>query len=248
MHIYKTQKYNKSKYSKGNPVHKQGHLYYGSCIVGIEVRGQIGLTWIYRRRPGNGYAGSKLKTVYQDRFKYFVPASINNPESDPYRANFRAAVDYWQNILTPAEKKEYDRKGYRKGNIPGYNQFIREALTGEFSMYVDRGDPASYDFTKDDLILDGNWHDLDISAIVPKTARAILFRGTVEGVSSTWKIRGRKYGNTNDIALCCLETLRANVPRCRCMILPVDHNQKIQYNADNQNWTTLSLVACGWWT
>ena len=248
MHIYKTQKYNKSKYSKGNPVHKQGHLYYGSCIVGIEVRGQIGLTWIYRRRPGNGYAGSKLKKVYQDRFKYFVPASINNPESEPGRANFKAAVDYWQNILTPAEKKEYDIKGYRKGNIPGYNQFIREVLKGEFSMYIDRGDPATQDFTLVDFTCDNTWRELDLSACIPTIARAVLFHLKFEASQKDEEILFRKQGNINILNVTGGITKQTDKHQYKTIIVSPGSARKIEYKATSANITVLSLTVRGWWT
>lgn len=132
MHIYNTQKYNQSKYSTGNPVHKQGHLYYGSCIVGMEVRRQIGHKWIYRRRPGNGAAGSIARKIYQDRFKYFVPSTITHPNGDASRACFANAQTAWLG-LSPADKKDWERKGSKAKNIPGRSHFIGCYIKANYS-------------------------------------------------------------------------------------------------------------------
>lgn len=114
-------------------------------------------------------------------------------------------------------------------------------------MYVDRGDPAAYDYAKEDLVKDGTWHDLDLSAIVPVCAKAVHFVGHLEGAGVDWKIRFRKKGNVNEVNHGGMETIRANVERHRMMICSVDVNRVLQYNADNQAWTTLNLAVRGWW-
>lgn len=48
MFIYKTNKYNKAKYSLGNPTDLQGHLYYGPIIKATSARKQTGHKWIYK--------------------------------------------------------------------------------------------------------------------------------------------------------------------------------------------------------
>jgi len=246
--IYNTGKYNQAKYSTGNPVHKQGHLYYGNCIAGIEVRKQIGHKWIYRVRRGNGHAGSIAKALYQDRFKYFVPSSINNVESQPWRVMFRAAVDYWRNILTPSEKEEYTRKGNRAGAIPGRNQFIREALKGEFSMFVDRGDPATQDFTIANFTCDNTWRELDISAFVPEIARAVLFHLKFEASQKDEEILFRKQGNTNILNITGCITKQTDKHQYKTIIVATGTSRKIEYKATSGNITVLSLTVRGWWT
>lgn len=115
-------------------------------------------------------------------------------------------------------------------------------------MFVDRGDPSVVDFEKEDLTIDGAWHLLDLSGIVPPAAKAVLFGGLCEGNAIDWKIRLRTKGNSNEVNVACLETIRANVIRCRSGIVALCGEQKVEYNADNQAWTTLSLVVRGWWT
>lgn len=115
-------------------------------------------------------------------------------------------------------------------------------------MYSDRGDPATYDFDKDDLVKDGAWHDLDLSDIAPVCTHAVLLVGHVEGNGVDWTIMFRKKGNVNEINHGEMETIRANVERCRLMICSVNADRVLQYKADNQAWTTLDLAVRGWWT
>ena len=114
-------------------------------------------------------------------------------------------------------------------------------------MYVDRGDPAAYDFAKEDLTIDGAWHDLDLSGIVPVCAKAVLLIGHVEGNAVDWKMNFREKGNVNEVNHADMETIRANVTRHRSLIVAVDTNRVIQYNADNEAWTHLDLAVRGWW-
>jgi len=221
---------------------------YGGVFIGYGIRGSIGGVTTFRVRRGNGYYSSILGHIYQEKFALVVPSSINNPESEPYRAQWKAAVHHWQYSLSAAEKAAYNRRASHGLRMSGYNLFMREAMLGKVQMFVDRGDPAAHDFTKADLLTDGAWHTLDLSAIVPKSAQAVLWRGQVLGAGADWMVLFRKYGNTNDINVCCLETLRANVTRCRLCVGAIDHNQKIQYKIDDENWGTINLTVRGWWT
>jgi len=216
--------------------------------LGIRVRRSIGKSVTFRIRRGNGYAGAVAGVAYQDKYKYFVPSSINNPESTPYRTHWAAAVDYWKNILTDDQKQVYNKKAVKGFRMSGYNLFMRAAMKGEIAMYTDRGDPASYDFDKDDLTKDAAWHDLDLSTIVPSIARAVFIIGHLEGNAVDWEIRFRKKGNTNDVVHSGMETIRANVERHRSSIVAIGSDQTIQYKVDNEAWTTLDLAIKGWWT
>lgn len=248
MHIYNTQKYNQKKYSKGNPTHKQGQLYYGSVIAAIQVQKQIGKKWIYRIRHGNGYAGSKEGTRYQDRYPYFVPDSINNIESRPSRVTLATAVKYWQNTLTPAEKKEYNKKGSRNKNLPGYNQFISEVLKGEFSLFVNRGDPAVTDFTVADFTCDNTWHELDISAFVPATAKLTLFHLKFEASQKDEEILFRKHGNNNIINITGCKTKQTDKHQYKTILIATSATRKIEYKSTNANITVIDLTVRGWHT
>jgi len=118
---------------------------------------------------------------------------------------------------------------------------------GKAPVFVDRGDPAAYDYAKEDLTIDGAWHDMDLSVIVSEKAKAVFIIGHLEGNAVDWKIMFRKKGNVNEVAHGGMETLRANVERHRSSIVALDDNRFIQYKVDNQAWTTLDLAVKGWW-
>jgi len=221
---------------------------YDGVFIGAGIRRTIGKTTTYRIRRGNGYYGANLGEEYQDKFNYTVPLSINNPQSEPYRRQWIAAVHKWRYDLSDADKTEYQRRASHGLQMSGYNLFMREAMLGKVQMFVDRGDPAAYDYAKEDLTIDGAWHDLDLSHLVPSGAKAVLLIGHVEGNAIDWKINFRKKGNTNEINHADMETIRANVTRHRSLIVQVDTDRIIQYNADNQAWANLDIAVRGWWT
>ena len=221
---------------------------YRTKALGLAVRKQINHELIFRVRTGDNFYGTPLGRPIQDKYNYFVPSSINNVQSEPQRRQWAAAVDKWKFDLTDIEKDEYNIRAHRNKRMSGYNLFMREAMKGLIDMFVDRGDPAAFDYVKTDLTIDGAWHDMDLSALIAVGAKAVLLRGSVEGNAVDWKIFFRKKGNSNEINGCAMETIRANVPRCRTMICAVDAERVLQYKADNQAWTTLDITIRGWWT
>lgn len=113
--------------------------------------------------------------------------------------------------------------------------------------FVDRGDPAVYDYAKENLTIDGAWHDLNLAGIVPVGAKAVFILGHLQGNAVDWKISFRKKGNVNEIVHGGMETLRANVERHRSSIVALDADRKIQYKVDDKAWDTLDLAIKAWW-
>ena len=98
--------------------------------LGMTVRKQIGKKLIFRCRRGNGHAGSIAGKHYQDKYKYFVPSSINNEEGQPARNALAQAVLNWQTIITQDQKKEYNRRAGKLKAMSGYNLYISEYIKG----------------------------------------------------------------------------------------------------------------------
>jgi len=124
---------------------------------------------------------------------------------------------------------------------------ILSADIGKAPVFVDRGDPAAYDYAKEDLTIDGAWHDMDLSHIVSEKAKAVFIIGHLQGNAVDWEIRFRKKGNVNEVVHGGMETIRANVERHRSSIVALDDDRVIQYRVDNQAWDTLDLAVKGWW-
>lgn len=113
--------------------------------------------------------------------------------------------------------------------------------------FFDRGDPASDDWTQADLTTDATWRDLDLSAIVPAGAKAVLFSvGVKDGVVDS-DLRFRKNGNTDIYNRAIVRTLVANVYTMQDIVVACDTDRIIEYNGDNLTFTNINIVVKGWW-
>ena len=99
---------------------------FGNTPLGYCVRGQIGKNRIFRARRGNGFYGSILGRLYHERYRYFVPSSINNIQGAAARSALATAVYNWKNVLTEAQKIEYNKRATKGLRMSGYNLYIRE--------------------------------------------------------------------------------------------------------------------------
>jgi hypothetical protein len=104
----------------------RGHKFFGNTILGFLIRRQIGHTLIYRVRRGNGYYGSALGQLIQDKYAYFVPSSINNAQGQTARNALAQATLNWQTVLTEEQKAEYNRRAMIKSGLSGYNLYVGE--------------------------------------------------------------------------------------------------------------------------
>jgi len=112
--------------------------------------------------------------------------------------------------------------------------------------FVDRGDPVNADWTAVDINGDNNWHDLDVSSIVPDGTTAIVLRCALDTGVVSRLIRFRKKGNVG----------WPNVAECRVVypnrihhydkVIACDENRFIQYKCNSNTWTVLNLTVAGW--
>lgn len=115
------------------------------------------------------------------------------------------------------------------------------------TSFIDRGDPAPWDFQLGDFIRDQTWRELDISAIVPANAKAIAMSVEVQSALIGRQFETRKVGIVWPIAISIIVTQIANERMSQDFICPVDSNQKIEYWVDPDPWTFLNLTIRGWW-
>jgi hypothetical protein len=101
---------------------------YANIPLGIRVRRQLAKKVIFRVRKGNGLYGAKRGIEYQEKYRYFVPSSINNPQGQPARNALAAAVLNWKTILTNAEKQAYNKRAGKGLHMSGFNLYIREYI------------------------------------------------------------------------------------------------------------------------
>ena len=98
---------------------------------------------------------------------------------------------------------------------------------------IDRGDPSAYDFAKADLTLDDNWHDMDLSSIVPVGAKAVLIRTAINHTTALSGVQYRKNGNANVINVSDAITTVASSANYVTGIVACDVNRIIEYRTQN---------------
>lgn len=103
---------------------------YAGVPLGLMIRRSIGKTWTFRIRKGNGQAGTRVGELIQDKYAYTVPDPNADNVGIENKTNFAQAVWNWQNLLTPTEKAEYNRRAAIKRKMSGYNLYIREFRLG----------------------------------------------------------------------------------------------------------------------
>lgn len=113
--------------------------------------------------------------------------------------------------------------------------------------FVDRGDPAAFDFDKTDLITDGTWHDLDLSTIVPAGAKAILASILINDELIERSLMFRKKGNVNIFNRSLIYTQVSNIYNSLDLVIPVDADRKIQYRGEAIVWVAIYVTVKGWW-
>lgn len=120
--------FGKNYFGDSEPPTENWKRSYANIPLGLQVRRQLGKRVIFRIRPGNGHAGAIAGVVYQDKYKYVVPSSINNSQSDSVRALFATAVSNWQSVLTTDQKTAYNKRALKSMHMSGYNLYIREYI------------------------------------------------------------------------------------------------------------------------
>lgn len=112
--------------------------------------------------------------------------------------------------------------------------------------YHDRGDPADLDWDEGDLTADNDWHDLDLSGIVPDKATLVGIFTEVRDNLVNQIFRVRTKGNVNTRNRDQLITVLANVYNSGMLFVAPDADRIIQYRANNTTWTNIQLCITGW--
>lgn len=115
-----------------------------------------------------------------------------------------------------------------------------------YLTFVDRGDIANYDWDKDGLTTDGNYHDLDLSSIIPVGTKLVMFRVIAASAGAGQSFGIKEKGNSN----------APNVFKVYCtepgsghkedgFVVP-DANRKVEYAASDIVWGVLDVAVVGW--
>lgn len=112
--------------------------------------------------------------------------------------------------------------------------------------FVDVGDPSAVHFNKDDLILDGEYHELDLSGIIPKAARLVMIMVRLEGSAGYPDFKIRRKGNVNTIADDIIRVITVNTPYFETLTVACGSDGIIEYRGKVATYTTCNLIIRGW--
>jgi hypothetical protein len=111
---------------------------------------------------------------------------------------------------------------------------------------VDRGDTALPDFMLADLTSDGEWHDLDLSDIIPKGASFAFIQAFIQDEIVGSYIAFRKKGYTGDFNADILILCVANCYARGTMFIPLGSDRVIQYQMTNTVFSSAAVTVRGW--
>lgn len=115
------------------------------------------------------------------------------------------------------------------------------------TSFVDRGDHAVHDFTTGDFIVDGDWHDLDLSSIVAENAKGVAFRIRIKTSVIGMTAEFRTKGNIKSFNMGGINTVVADVNHVGDCIIPLKTDRKIEYSLFGTGLQALYLNVKGWW-
>lgn len=175
-----------------------------------------------------------IDSAWQDAFTILLTS--NTVTSQPARVTLEYAGP--NDHLQAAWQKDWEPWGpIISADYAGYK------LPG----FIDRGDPANFDWQLTDLNPDGDWHDLDCSTIIPAGAKAILFRTLISAVTVDISLGIRKKGNSNDRAASWSNTQSEAVWTKADMIVACNSARKCEYMLDSEVWGAVYITVAGWW-
>lgn len=115
------------------------------------------------------------------------------------------------------------------------------------TSFIDRGDPGSTDFQAAFFSVTNIWTDMDLSAIVPAGAKAVLFTISIRNSIISKFLGFRKKGDIAGVNASNTNTQVAFVFLDYDLICPLDDNRFIQYFKESGGTFAIFMTIKGWW-
>lgn len=114
-------------------------------------------------------------------------------------------------------------------------------------IYIYRGDPANFDFQTIDFTIDSNWHELNLSEIVPEHAKAadcsVLYLCELPNRLGYF----RRHGQVNIFNAAVVLTQAAGIGFPADLTIALDSDRKCDYKLDPGPDLFIALTVKGWW-
>jgi hypothetical protein len=188
-------------------------------------------------------ADDQLFAKYYNSLKYSIVADLvaTLPVSDELHSPLKDVEKSYTHYQTPNYPAAVGRLLQAIRKI--YNYF-----EGGGMQFVDRGDPAAWDFEVGDFTTDGAWHDLDLSGIIPAGVSMVQINITFSDDNPGSWILFRKKGNVNEFNMDVARSQVTDVINDACVMVQPDINGIIQYKTFSTAFTIINLVVRGWLT
>lgn len=112
--------------------------------------------------------------------------------------------------------------------------------------FYSRGDPASFDFGQGDLSTDGNWHTLDLSAIIPIGKPVVRLFVQLNDDTLGTSVKFRSTNIVNNINMTHLNVRIVNQDLNYRVMIQADADGKISYWTSAIAFSKLNIAVCGW--
>jgi len=113
--------------------------------------------------------------------------------------------------------------------------------------FINRGDPAGWDFDKNDFTCDSSWHALSLASIVPANTKIVEIGIEAQRPDTSRLIQFCTAGYTNRVNASWLYMAVAGQFFTDKVSIYMGGSNIIDYKADNGVYTSLNMVVCGWW-
>jgi len=109
-----------------------------------------------------------------------------------------------------------------------------------------KADQESYDFVKTDLTTDYQYHDLDLSGIIPAGTTAVLLWGAFKGNTNNVEVCLARAGYSGNYLKGLFIQQVAYIGHGFSAIIPVSPDLKIKYRISNVTYDYINLQVAGW--
>jgi len=113
-------------------------------------------------------------------------------------------------------------------------------------VFIDRGDYVLNDFENGDFTIDGNWHELDLSGIIPEGTSAVVIRCGFHCDFVSWMFKVRKAGTTSLLRTSVGIQNVAGVKNSPNPTIGVSSSRKIEYNFEPAANLAVGILVRGW--
>lgn len=111
--------------------------------------------------------------------------------------------------------------------------------------YVARSDVNAYDASQATLTLDGAFHTLDLSSIIPATAKLVNLRIRAANAATGKHFIIVPHGQVNSYVKMDASIIVVNLAHEQTGIVPCT-GQVVDYKADAVAWVAIGVVVLGW--